>query len=68
MKLWYQSLTRPTSWPAYNQHLVTLLDSCKEPGTEIEIHGITQRGGVGDQYRYLGFIETQEVLDNVHRA
>jgi allantoin racemase len=68
MKLWYQSLTRPTAWPAYNEALRAVLDAAKDNGTTIEVHGIEKRGGVGDQYRYLEFIEAQEVLENVERA
>jgi allantoin racemase len=68
MRLWYQSLTRPTAWAAYNEALRTVLDAAKDDGTSIEVHGIEKRGGVGDQYRYLEFIEAQEVLENVERA
>lgn len=68
MKLWYQSMTRPDAWPAYQVALRGVLDAAREPGTEIEIHGIEKRGGVGDQYRYLEFIETGEILENVERA
>jgi allantoin racemase len=68
MKLWYQSLTRPTAWAAYNEALRAVLDGAKDGGTTIEVHGIEKRGGVGDQYRYLEFIEAQEVLENVERA
>lgn len=68
MKLWYQSLTLASSWPGYNLALRALLDRVKEPGTMIEVHGIAKRGGIGDQYRYLEFIEAQEVLENVQRA
>jgi allantoin racemase len=68
MKLWYQSLTRPSAWPAYNEALRAVLDAAKDSGTTIEVHGIEKRGGVGDQYRYLEFIEAQEVLENVERA
>ena len=68
MKLWYQSLTRPSAWPAYNAALRAVLDAAKDGGTTIEVHGIEKRGGVGDQYRYLEFIEAQEVLENVERA
>ena len=53
MKLWYQSLTRPGAWPTYAKALRRLLDATTDPGTEIAIHGIEQRGGIGDQYRYL---------------
>jgi allantoin racemase len=68
MRLWYQSLTRPDAWPAYNAALRRMLEAAADPGTSFEIGGITRRGGVGDQYRSLEFIETIEVLDNVGRA
>ena len=65
MKLWYQSLTRPEAWPAYTAALRRLLDNASDAGTSIDIHGITRRGGIGDQFRSLEFIETIEVLENV---
>lgn len=68
MRLWYQSLTRPEAWPAYSATLRRMLESAADPGTEIAIHGIRNRGGIGDQYRSLEFIETIEVLENVQRA
>lgn len=69
MKLWYQSMTREGgAWGGYPAALQAVLDKVKAPGTEIEVHGITKRGGAGDQFRYLEFIETAEVLDNVHIA
>ena len=68
MKLWYQSLTRADAWKGYNRALRALLERIKDPDTEIEVHGIAKRGGIGDQYRYLEFIEAQEVLENVERA
>ena len=68
MRIWYQSMTRAAAWPAYNAALREVLDASAEPGTTVEVHGIEGRGGVGDQYRYLEFIETQEVLENVERA
>ncbi len=68
MKLWYQSLTRPDAWPAYQAALRRVLARATDPGTSIEVHGIEQRGGIGDQYRRLEFIETVEVLENVERA
>ena len=40
----------------------------QDPDTEIHVAGITEIGGVGDQYRYLEYLETGEVLKNVHRA
>jgi allantoin racemase len=68
VKLWYQSLTRPNAWAGYNRALRTFLDRIKDADTVIDVHGIEQRGGIGDQYHYLEFIETQEVLENVQRA
>ncbi|HEV7265959.1 MAG TPA: aspartate/glutamate racemase family protein [Falsiroseomonas sp.] len=68
MKLWYQSMTRPDAWPAYGAALRRILAQAADPDTTIDVHGIEQRGGVGDQYRRLEFIETIEVLDNVARA
>jgi allantoin racemase len=68
MKLWYQSMTRQSAWSAYNETLGRVLERVKDADTRIEVHGIARRGGVGDQYRYLAFIETQEVLENVERA
>jgi allantoin racemase len=68
MRFWYQSLTRADAWPAYNAALRRMLAAAADPGTEFEVHGITRRGGVGDQYRSLEFIETVEVLENVAQA
>jgi allantoin racemase len=68
MKLWYQSMTRQDQWGTYPQILRGILDQVKDEGTEIHVAGITEVGGVGDQFRYLEFLETAEVLKNVHRA
>lgn len=68
MKLWYQSMTDLRAWPAYERALTGQLDRIKDPGTTIAVHGMTKIGGIGDQYRYLEFLETNEVLENVHRA
>ena len=68
MKLWYQSMSRQTEWGAYPRVLREILDRVKDPQTEIEVHGITKIGGVGDQFRYLEYLETGEVLKNVQTA
>ncbi len=68
MKIWYQSMSRQAVWSAYSQYLPQILDQVKDPDTEIEIHGITKVGGVAPQYRYLEYLETAEVMENVHRA
>jgi len=69
MKIWYQSMSRfETKWKSYPRHLRQILDRVKDPDTEIEIHGITKIGGFADQYRYLEYLETGEVMENVHKA
>ena len=68
MKLWYQSMSRQTEWGGYPKTLRAILDKVKDPDTEIHVAGITDIGGVGDQFRYLEYLETGEVLKNVGRA
>ncbi|HEV2303777.1 MAG TPA: aspartate/glutamate racemase family protein [Stellaceae bacterium] len=41
MKLWYQTVSRLTTWGAYGRALRTLLDGARDPETEIELHPIT---------------------------
>lgn len=68
MKLWYQSMSRERAWSDYNRALRRVLDRVKDPDTEIEVHGITKVGGVADQFHYLDYLETGEVLENVQTA
>ena len=69
MKLWYQSMSRfKAKWIGYPEALQKILDQVKDPDTEIELHGITKIGGFADQYRYLEFLETGEVMENLHTA
>lgn len=68
MKLWYQSMSRQTAWQSYHNVVRKILDQVKDPGTEIEVHGITKVGGVAVQYRYLEFLETGEVMQNLQTA
>lgn len=68
IKLWYQSLSRQKAWSAYSDALHRILDKVKDPDTDIEVHGITKIGGVGDQYRYLEYLETGEVMENCQTA
>ena len=68
MKLWYQSMSRQTEWGGYPRVLRGILEKVRDPDTEIHVAGITEVGGTGDQFRYLEYLETGEVLKNVHRA
>jgi len=68
MKLWYQSMSRTQAWGGYHPVLRRIIDRVKDEDTVVEIHGIVKVGGVADQYRYLEYLETGEVLENVQRA
>jgi len=68
IRLWYQSATRADAWGPYYKSLRRIVDEVKDAGTEIEIHGITGLGGLGKQMRYLDYLETGEILENVARA
>ncbi len=68
VKLWYQSMTNLSQWSSYDRVLRGILNRVKEPGTEIEVHGMTKVGGIGDQFRYLEFCETIELFENLHQA
>ena len=68
MKIWYQSMSRQTSWGHYNVALRGILDRIRDPDTTIEVHGITQRGGLADQFHYLDYLESGEVMENVQTA
>jgi len=68
MKLWYQSMSRHGEWGSYTRVLRGILEKARDRDTEIHLAGITEIGGIGDQFRYLEFLETGEVLKNVHRA
>ena len=68
MKIWYQSMSRQKAWGSYSAVLRKIIDQVKDPETEIEVHGITKVGGLADQYRYLEYLETGEVMENVQTA
>jgi allantoin racemase len=68
MKIWYQSMSRQKAWGHYNEALRRILDRVKDPDTEIEVHGITKRGGLADQFHYLDYLESGEVMENVQIA
>ena len=68
MKLWYQSMSRQQAWGEYSAALKRILDSVRDPGTGIDVHGITKLGGTTPQFHYLDYLETGEVLENVQTA
>jgi len=68
MKLWYQSMSRTAAWGDYHPVLRRIIDQVKDTDTEVSLHGITKVGGVADQYRYLEYLESGEVMQNVQTA
>jgi allantoin racemase len=52
----------------YARALTAILRDAAEPGTEIDVHGLTSGKAIADQYRYLEHLDTAEVLDNGLRA
>jgi allantoin racemase len=70
MRLFYQSLgasRRSTDGP-YAQKLAAILQHAAAPGTTIEVHGLAAGKAIADQYRYLEFRDTGEILDNGLKA
>jgi allantoin racemase len=65
MKLWYQSLSRLSTWSAYGRVLRTLLDGARDSESEIELHPITT--GVATPSP-LDPVVVGEILDNVRTA
>src|SRR5262245_32639702 len=61
-------MSRQKAWGEYNAALTRILDSARDPGTRIDVHGITRIGGTTPQFHYLDYLETGEVLENVQTA
>jgi allantoin racemase len=70
MRLFYQSLgasRRSTDGP-YARKLGAILRKAAAPGTVVEVHGLGPGKAIADQYRYLEFRDTGEILDNGLKA
>src|SRR5215471_10311089 len=70
MRLFYQSLgaTRRSTAGPYAQALAAILGRAAAPGTTVAVHGLGPGKAIADQYRYLEYRDTGEILDNGHRA
>jgi allantoin racemase len=66
MRLLYQSLgvTRRSTSGNYAQRLSAILARAASPGTTIELRGLSEGRAIADQYRYLEYLDTAEILDN----
>jgi allantoin racemase len=70
MRLFYQSfgVSRGSRDGIYGQVLKRIVESAAAPGTEIAIHGLSPHRAIAEQYRYLEFLDTTEVMENGLRA
>ena len=70
MRLFYQTLgmSRGSKSGHYGQVLTEVIQAAAAPGTEIDIFGLAPHRAVADQYRYLEFLDTAEVIENGLRA
>lgn len=70
MRLFYQSLgvSRRSESGPYAETLRATLRGAVAPGTEIEVFGLSPGRAIADQYRYLEYLDTAEILDNGLRA
>lgn len=66
MRLYYQTLgmSRKSKTGSYGQALEKIISAAAMPGTYVDIRGLSPHRAVADQYRYLEFLDTQEVLAN----
>ena len=44
--------------------LSTILKRAAAPGTTVELRGLSEGRAIADQYRYLEYLDTAEILDN----
>jgi allantoin racemase len=70
VKLFYQSMgvARRSTTGLYAQSLNQLLTQSAAPGTIVDVYGLSEGAAIADQYRYLEYVDTQEILANGLRA
>src|SRR3954464_578607 len=70
MRLYYQTLgmSRGSKSGGYGQLLQRLIADVAAPGTQIDIFGLSPHRAIADQYRYLEYLDTAEILENGLRA
>jgi allantoin racemase len=70
MRLFYQSMgvARRSGSGPYARNLAKILQDAALPGTELAVHGLGPGKAIADQYRFLEYLDTPEILDNGLRA
>src|SRR4051812_32346268 len=66
MRLFYKTLgvTRRSTSGDYATRLSAILARAASPGTSVELCGLSEGRAVADQYRYLEYLDTAEILDH----
>ncbi|HEX2152270.1 MAG TPA: aspartate/glutamate racemase family protein [Stellaceae bacterium] len=66
MRLFYQSLgvSRRSTSGDYATRLSAILARAASQGTTVELRGLSEGRAIADQYRYLEYLDTAEILDN----
>lgn len=67
MKIWWQSSTAIGGFPEYRKAIENHAKKVLNPGTKIEVHGVSQ-GTSELHYHYFAFLNTQQILENLLRA
>jgi len=70
VRLFYQSMgvARRSATGPYARKLDEILSRAAASGTTVEVHGLSPGRAIADQYRYLEYLDTGEILDNGLRA
>ena len=68
MKLWYQSLARQTESTPYGEILRATIAAAVDPGTTVDMRGVSQSAGIGVHYRFLEHHDMREVMFNAMQA
>ncbi|MBI4192871.1 MAG: hypothetical protein HY525_20350 [Betaproteobacteria bacterium] len=68
MKLWYQSTSRHDDNNPYRVALKKILARAVDPGSEIEIHSITETAGIAADYRVMEYLDTRQAIFNAAQA
>ncbi len=67
-KLWYQTFSRFSAFGGYGEALRKCVKGAADPETVIDVSDLQKGGGIADQYRYLEYLDTAEVISNGLRA
>ena len=68
MKLWYQSLARQTENTPYGKLLRATIADAVDPGTTVDMRGVSQSAGIGVHYKLLEHHDMREVIYNAMQA